>query len=253
MSLPLWVQTGLLVAGLVIFAGAVWHSNVRPLLADAHAWRGTRALSRGTPLAALAEYAAAVDQQPQRAAYHVALAFTAAQLGNFEQAERAMQQAIALRPTDPVLYTRLAVIYAREAAESPEKIEPAYAAYEQAIALAPTIALTYRQYADLALRTGDGAAALRLARRAVDLDATDGTAFGILGWTQLQAGNLTDAQRAFEQAVKWTPDSADFHLGLATVYFRQGKLNAAQQAVQHSLLLNPTYEPALTLQSQLLR
>ena len=208
-------------------------------------------MNQGNPLTALAEYSAAVDQQPRRAEYHVALALTAAQLGDFERADEAMHAAIALRPTDPVLHTQLAAIYAREAIASPEKLALAYAAYERAIALAPTIALTYRQYADLALRSGDGAAALIQAQRAVDLDATDGIAFGILGWAHLQDGNLAAAQHAFEQAVKWSPDSADFHLGLATVYVQQGNFDAARTALQRSLTLDPAYEPDLTYQLQL--
>jgi Flp pilus assembly protein TadD len=162
-----------------------------------------------------------------------------------------MYEAIALRPIDPVLYAQLAAIYAREAIETPEKNMMAYGAYEQAIALAPTIAATYRQYADLALRSGDGAAALKQAQRAVNLDATDGIAFGILGWAHLQDGNLAAAQSAFEQALKWKPDSADFQLGRATVYYQQGNLDAARKAAQRSLMLDPAYAPALTLQSQL--
>ncbi len=42
-----------------------------------HVWRGTRALNRGYPLVALVEYTGAVEQQPQRAEYYVALALTA--------------------------------------------------------------------------------------------------------------------------------------------------------------------------------
>jgi Flp pilus assembly protein TadD len=223
------------------------------LLADFHSWRGTQALSQGNPAAALVEYETAVAYQPYRAAYHVAAALTAAQLGRFEAAEAAMHVAVGLRPTDPVLHTQLAAIYAREAIETgiPEKIGLAYAAYDQAIALAPTIALMYQQYADLALRSGDGATALAQAQRAVDLDATDGIAFGILGWAQLQAGDLAAAENAFVQAVKWQPDLADFHLGLATVYFQQGRFDVARQAVQNSLLRDPAYAPALALQSQL--
>ncbi len=121
----------------------------------------------------------------------------------------------------------------------------------EAIALAETISLTHRQYADLALRSGDWEVALKQAQRAVDLDATDGIAFGILGWSQLRGGNLTSAQSAFEQAVRWQPDSADFHLGLATVHFQQGEFDAARQAVARSLISDPTYAPALTLQVQL--
>lgn len=202
---------------------------------------------------ALAEYETAVAHQPHRAAYHVAVALTTAQLGNFEQAEEAVGEAIKLRPTDPVLYTQLAAIYALAAVntETPEKIELAYAAYEQAVALAPTIALTHQQYADLALRSGDDTLALIQAQRAVDLDATDGIASGILGWAQLQNGNLAAAQSAFEQAVTWQPDSADFYLGLATVYYQQNNLAAAQEAVQQSLNRDPFYTPAITLQLQL--
>lgn len=251
LKMPSWTRNGVIVTVVFVVGWAIWQSNVRPFVADLHNWRGTRALRQGNPMAALVEYRTAVAHQPRRASYHVAVALTAAQLGSYEQAEAAMQEAIALRPTDPVLYTQLAAVSARQAIETPEKIAMAYAAYEQAIALAPTIALTYQQYADLALRSGDGAVALVLAQRAVDLDATDGIAFGILGWVHLQNDNLSAAQSAFEQAVKWQSDSADFHLGLATVFFKQGSFDAARQAVKTSLMLDPAYAPALTLQLQL--
>ncbi len=42
-----------------------------------------KALNQGNPAAALAEYETAIKHQPQRAAYHVAAALTAAQLGRF--------------------------------------------------------------------------------------------------------------------------------------------------------------------------
>ena len=251
LTVPLWLRNVVMMAAALIFGWAVWQSNVRPLLADLHSWRGTQALSQGNPAAALVEYETAVSHQPHRATYHVAVALTAAQIGDFERAEDTMHRAIALRPTDPVLYTQLAAIYAHEAMEAPEKIELAYGAYEQAITLAPTIALMHQQYADLALRSGDRTVALAQAQRAVELDATDGNSFGILGWVQLQAGDLEAAQTAFEQAVRWQPDSADFYLGLATVYAQLGNLSAAREAVQQSLDRDPFYTPALALQLQL--
>jgi Flp pilus assembly protein TadD len=240
-----------LAVAVLIVGWMVWQGNGRPLSADIHSWRGTQALNQGNPAAALLAYTKSAEIQPQRAEYHIAVALTAAQLGRFDEAERAMQAAIALRPRDPVVYTQLAAVYTWQAAASVEKTDLAYDAFEQAIALAPTIALTNRQYADLALRSGDGALALAQAQRAVDLDATDGIAFGILGWAQLQAGDLATAQGAFEQAVRWQPDSADFYLGLATVHYQQGDLTAAEQAVKHSLARDPTYAPTLALQLQL--
>ncbi|NJN54958.1 MAG: tetratricopeptide repeat protein [Anaerolineae bacterium] len=250
---PPSVQNAVMVLALLVAGGAIWLGSVRPLLADVHSWRGTQAFSQGNLVAAMVEYETAVMFQPHHAAYHVALGLTAVQSGNFAQAQKAIGAAIALHPTDPVLQTHLATVYAHEAVatESPEKVRLAYNAYEQAITLAPTIALTYQQYADLALRSGDVQMALTQAQQAVDLDATDGIAFGILGWAQLQAGNLPAAQHAFEQAVRWQPDSADFHLGLATVAFQQGRFQVARQAVQQSLQHDPAYAPALTLQLQL--
>ncbi len=248
---PLWTRYAVIVTAVLIVAWSVWQSNVLPMIADLHSWRGTQALNQGNLSAALVEYETAVERQPRRAAYHVALALTAAQLGSFEQAEEAIHEVIALRPADPVLYTHLATLYARQAIERPERLELVYGTYDQAIALAPTIALTYQKYADFALRSGDQITAQIQAQRAVDLDATDGIAFGILGWAQLGNGNLAAAERAFEQAVMWQPDSADFALGLATVYFQQGNFEAARQALERSLIRNPAYGPALTLQLQL--
>ena len=248
--LSVWARRmGLLVALLVLVWG-VWQGNVRPLLADSHSWRGTQALNKSDAITALAEYETAVSLQPARTPYLVAVGLTAAQLGNFAQAEAVLRQAITLRPTDPVLFTHLAAVYAREAVstETPAKTAAAYAAFDQAIALAPTIGLTHQQYADLAFRTGDDTTALVHAQRAVALDATDGIAFGILGWTHLQNGDLVAAQQAFEQAVKWQPDSADFYLGLATAQFEQGNFAIARQTVEQSLRLNPALAPALTLE-----
>ena len=251
LSLPKWTGKVLMVAFVLITVWAIWQASVRPLLADVYSWRGTQALAQGDLEEAIVEYETAVFHQPKRAAYQVALALTLAQTGSFEQAETIMHQAIALRPTDPVLYTQLATIYAQQASDNPEKIEAAYSAYEQAIALAPTIGITYQQYADLALRTDNSEIAQVQAQRAVALDATDGIAFGIVGWAALQLNELAAAQQAFAQAVRWQPNSADFHLGLATVYAQQGNQQAAQRAIQQSLILDPDYPPTLALQQQL--
>jgi tetratricopeptide (TPR) repeat protein len=250
---PVAPRTGKIVLlSVVLLAGtAIWISNVRPFVADMHSWRGTQALNRGDSVSALQAYEKAAATQPRRAAYHVAVALSAAQLGRFVQAEEVIDVAIALHPTDSVLHTWLAAIYALDARETPANKALAYGSYEQAIALAPTIALTYQQYADFALRSGDIEIALQQAQRAVDLDATDGVAFGILGWALLNSGESPAAQNAFEQAVRWQPDSADFHLGLATVYYQQGHYAEAREAVQRSITLDPTYAPALTLQLQL--
>ncbi len=250
-SLPIWVNKIGVVVTLCILSWALWHGNVRPLLADLYNWRGTQRLSQGEIGDALMNYATAVHYQPKRAAYHVATALTAAQLDRLHQARESMRRAIELRPTDPVLYSHLAAIYARAAPGSPQALAKSYQAHEQAIRLAPTIALSYQQYADVALRFGDAERALLLAQQAIDLDATDGFAFGILGWAHLQSGNLDAALAAFQQAVKWQPESADFYLGLATTHALQGNLAAAREFLQQSLRLDPTYAPALTLELQL--
>ncbi len=249
--LPVWGRMGFFGVAFFFWGWLAWRNTMQPLAADYHSWRGTQLISQGQHTVALTEYAQALQRQPRRAPYHVAFALTSAQLGEFRQAEAGMYEAISLRPTDPVLYNQLAGIYALESVENPAKIQMAFDAYEQAINLAPTIGLTYQQYADLALRSGETHLALLQAQRAVDLDATDGVAFGILGWAHLQNGDLPAAQNAFTQAVRWQPDSADFHLGLATAFYQQGELDAARQSLKQSLTLDPDYAPALTFQLQL--
>ena len=128
-----WVRRSLAVMGTLILILAVWLSNVQPLLADLYSWRGTQALYQGNLSAASAQYARAVQQQPRRTEYHVAAALTAAQRGDYNFAERSMQEAVALRPTDPGLVVQLAAIYAQEASVAPEKIALAYSTYERAI------------------------------------------------------------------------------------------------------------------------
>ena len=245
---PLWMRKAVIVLAFGFLVWAVWQGNMRPLQADFHSWRGTQSLSQGRTSDVTAEYAAAVKLQPQRAAYHTALASAAASAGDFGQAEQEMLAAAALRPADPEMFTQLAAIYGHAANG---KIEQAYAAYDRAVALAPTIGLTAQKYADLALRSGDLATAQAQAQRAVDLDATDGLSFGILGWAYLGDGRLEESQKAFEQAVHWQPDSADFHLGLATVYAQLGRPTAARETLQRSLALDPDYAPALALQLDL--
>ena len=235
-----------------VIGGIGWF-NIRPMVADSYSWQGTQALVAGNLTSAFDYYNRAAHFQPFRPAYATAAGLTATQAGNVEQGETLIQTAIDLRPLDPVLWTHLARVYGEAgiAAQSSDIIEQAYYAYEQAITLGPTIGLTYQQAADFAFKAGHIPLARLYAQQAVNLDATDGVAFLILGWSQLQLNELAQAEVAFDQAVKWLPQSADAYLGQATVYFRQGDIEAAQTALDRALNIDPNYTPALTLQLQL--
>ncbi len=245
-----WRYWGVGLGVLVVF-GLGWQVSGKPLLADAASWRGTRLVGQGDWHGAAVQYATATSWQPQRAAYWVALGVTEMQLGEYISAENHLLHAQSLRPSDPQILHQLGTLYATWAFNNdPAKISAAYAAYAQAIELAPTIGLTYQRYADVALRAGAFPLAIEQAEHAFDLDATDGVAFGILGWARLQMGDATGAEAAFLEAVRWTA-SADNYLGLATAYFQQNNLAAARVAVRQSLTVDPNYEPALILQLQL--
>ncbi len=250
-SFPPWLRYSGNGLGLILFLWAVWLCNIQPMIADTHVWRGTHALNEGNPATALQKYTTAVEIQPNRAEYQLAVALTAASQNDFAGAYQFMQRAISLYPTDPTLYIHLATIYAHESKSHPEKVQSAYSAYRRAIALAPTIAISYRQFADFALRSVDWQEALNMSSKAILLDETDGKAFGIAGWSYLHFGKKRESQNMFEKAVKWSPNSADYHLGLATVLFQQNKILQAKEALEKSLIINPTYEPSLTLQRQL--
>ncbi len=64
-------------------------------------------------------------------------------------------------------------------------------------------------------------------------------AFVVQGQAALEAGNFSEAEKAFRDAVNLDPGSADAQFRLGNVYIRQGQLAAAETAYRAAADINP--------------
>ena len=174
---------------------------IRPLLADT-AFQQAR--QSGTSIDdRLAAAERAVRLWPLEPSYHIELARIALAAGNPVASETAMATATALAPVDPGVWAAAGEVYAVWSGMSPERAVQAEMAYRQATGLAPNIAAYHTALGLIEAGQGqleEGAAELE---RAVELDATDSTAYRHLSTVYETLGLSAKADWARAQADYW--------------------------------------------------
>jgi tetratricopeptide (TPR) repeat protein len=108
---------------------------------------------------------------------------------------------------------------------------------------------------DLLFTKHDARASVDEFKRAIKLDPFYGRAYLLLGLAQMQLGQWSDAQWAFEEATKVEPGNAKAYLGAGSALNEQKDYAEAQKALQQSLELRPDsaeahYEMARSLWGQ---
>ncbi len=175
---------------------------LRPVMADAAYWKSQQETN---PLEQrLSAGRQAVELWPLESEYRLGLAWVLVQSGQFSPAEAQLAVADGLSPDDPELWAARGELYAIWGDVEPARYSQGEAAYRQALELAPNVA-TYHTALGLVLarqgRLEEGAVALE---RAVDLDATDGIAYGHLADLYLALGRETEAVWAQREAERWS-------------------------------------------------
>jgi tetratricopeptide (TPR) repeat protein len=146
----------------------------------------------GNNRAALSEYQAAAELEPQSPAWKIALGETYASLGDLVSALGVYQRATELAPDDASTWRLLATFCAQ------------YGVQVQTVGIPA-------------------------AQTAVDLAPQDALALDVLGWNQLSAGWLYSAEENLLAALELAPDLAAAHLHLALVYLQKGDRDAAYE------------------------
>jgi tetratricopeptide (TPR) repeat protein len=108
---------------------------------------------------------------------------------------------------------------------------------------------------ELLFKQHDAKASVEEFKRAVKLDPFYGQAYLLLGLAQMQLGQWSDAQWAFEEAAKVEPGNAKAYLGAGSALNEQKDYAGAQKPLQQSLELRPDsaeaqYELARSLWGQ---
>ena len=259
---PRLLAAGMLVLGAAV---AIVHCNVRPLMANVAHRTATRHATRGELDKAVAFAEKAVGHWPVEPAHHWLVGQYAAQFalqlvertgsgGDWlARAETAFLTARDLRPLDPMAWAALGEFYGVVG----ERVQPAvfplaHTAYGQALALAPHRARLYVAWGQVFLAEDRLEAALERFYRAVDLDATDGLAFRLIGDVELALGRPEAGLRAYQEAARWSPDAVLVHLGLARSYAALGQPAEARVALERAMALDPQHPLLRAMQQNLI-
>jgi tetratricopeptide (TPR) repeat protein len=118
------------------------------------------------------------------------------------------QSIVQRNPRDARALHRLGDAYVRKARESGDVayFDRAERVIRQSLELAPDSAGAWRHLAYVRYSLHDFAEAAQLARRAIDLDATDSHAHGVLGDALLEVGRYGDAETAYRRMIEHGPD-----------------------------------------------
>jgi protein O-mannosyl-transferase len=103
----------------------------------------------------------------------------------------------------------------------------------------PQSSMAWGTLANEYVQRGDYAIGLRVAQRALDLNATDEWAWNNAGQALFGLGRIDEARAHFEQAVRLNPSIAVFWNNLGGVFLQQGQWLEAEQNLLKALNVDP--------------
>lgn len=254
---PRRVVAGILLLGAVT---ATVQLNGRPLLASVAHRTAVRHVEAGDGSKAVAAAERAVQLWPWEPEHQWLLGqvnWREAEQGGddasaWARAEAALLTARNLRPEDYAAWVLLGDFYAAIGTRMDRAaFSLAHGAYERAVSLAPHHARLHVAWGQVFLAEDRPDAALERFYRAVDLDATDGLAFRLIGDVELAQGHPEAALAAYRDAVRWSPEAAPAHLGLARAYLMLGDSSSARDALKRAVALDPHHPAVRAVQDQL--
>lgn len=133
---------------------------------------------------------------------------TAQRASSTDQHVAYFQSIVQRNPRDARALHRLGDAYVRKARESGDVayFHRAERAIRRSLELAPEVAGAWRHLAYVRYSLHDFAQAAAHARRAIELDATDGHAHGVLGDALLEVGRYAEAEDAYRRMAEAGPD-----------------------------------------------
>jgi tetratricopeptide (TPR) repeat protein len=188
---------------------------------------------------ALADYEHAIALAPTDALVYYNRGVTYERLGRFEDALADYARAIALDPADAKVYANRGLTYAQMG-----RFEDALADYARAIALDPADANVYTNrgitYAQMG-RLNDG---LADQNHAIALDPADAKAYANRGNTYAQMGRFEDALADYIRVIALDPTDAQAYYNRGNTYAQMGRFEEALADYERTLALDPTSAPA---------
>jgi Tfp pilus assembly protein PilF len=169
---------------------------------------------------------------------------TAIEMGNWQQAESLLQQAVEADPGQADAHRHLAeTLWHRGAAE------PAMRQMAEALRLEPNDAALVVRAGEMSLALGDHSAALSHAERAIQLDARLAGAWALRGRVFSRHGQPDRAMADLQRALELAPHNPEALLDVALMYRQRGETARALTTLHYLLdSYAPGEEPQIALQ-----
>lgn len=120
-----------------------------------------------------------------------------------------------------------------------DNLDKAAQAYQRAIRKFPAFLRAHKNLGIVEIRAGRFASGREALSRAIELGASDGLTYGLLGVALAAEERFTAAETAFRQAMLLQPDVPDWKLGLARVLFRQSRFGEVAVLADELIQKNP--------------
>ncbi|MGB9233031.1 MAG: rhomboid family intramembrane serine protease [Terriglobales bacterium] len=218
-------RIAVLLVGVAVVGGvAMWLQHSHAYMV--HAQNGVGLLGQGKSDEAIAELKKTVQQRPDFAAGHAALARAYISKHDYENAASEMKKAIALRPRDESAYYGLGLIYLEQ--KQPAKAQEVFT---QLLKVDPNSADGHAGLANALSERRQDAEALEEYKRAAAIDANYQGVYYNIGLEEARLGLADDAIASLVKQREFG-DDPDNETLLADVYTSKGMLKEAADAKQ---------------------
>jgi len=222
--------------------------QAEPRNADALHLLGVLALQCGHAQVAVEYISAAIRIAGDRAAYHTNLAEALRVLGQWDDARRAYEQALAVAPRNPAAYNNLGTIH-----EAQGNLPAAIDCYQRAATQHEGYPDPHNNLGIAFEKQGDSLAAAECFRRAIAIDSRYARGHYNLGVNLARRGMREEAIHALSQAIDAAPDYAEAHYALAMTLQQLGQAERAKAEYERALALRPNWAEAASSLGSLLQ
>jgi tetratricopeptide (TPR) repeat protein len=244
-----WLRTGLLCLALVALSvwtyqrNQVWETEVSlwtdvvkksPNKARPRLSLGYALSKQDRPDEAIAQYAKAIQLNPEYEQAHNGLGAVLEKQGRFDEAVQHYRRALQIFPKYVAAINNLGV-----ALEKQGKIHEAMEHYRVALDLKPDHADVLNNMGNALLNEDKTDEAVEYLRKALELDPNSAIVHFNLGNAYSKQGHKNEAIGHYLTALQLNPDHAEAHNNLGTELLSQGRIDEASKHLTAALNLNP--------------
>ena len=161
---------------------------------------------------------------------------SAAQIGKFDEAVHAFQEALSIKPDDAQAHYNMG-----NALNDQGKLEKAIEAFKKALSIKPDYAEAYNNLGNALKEQGKLEKAIEAYNKALSIKPDYADAYVNMGNVLIDQEKLEEAIEAYNSALYTEPDNAEAYYNIGNALKDQEKLEEAKEAYNKALSIKPDY------------